>query len=233
MGAFIFSSAIMQIYFGYVESYSISSPLFLFAIGAYYVEVKNNRSIIPGLLIYFFACLFHMSLLAYYPAFLLLTIILWRSKERRHSLVEFIAATAIPILLIAMVIVLSNLQFGGSFSQNIFDYLIIPLSPNESGYWLFSPAHLIDMVNQLLLVAPAAIIIFITFNPFKRKYYKDHFNLFLALLSICGLVFLALFNTSFGIGRDWDLFSSIAIPLNILAGVVFITALRDSEQYSS
>ncbi|HDS00447.1 MAG TPA: tetratricopeptide repeat protein [candidate division Zixibacteria bacterium] len=233
MAALIFSSAIMQIFFGYVESYSLSNPLFLFAIGATYVEVKHSRSIIPGLLLYFTACLFHMSLLAYYPAFFILAIILWRAERSGNSLAEFIAAIAVPILSITMVIVLNNLQFGGSFDQNIFDYLIIPLLPNDTGYWLLSPTHLLDMLNQILLVAPAAIIIFIAFNPFRRKFYTDHFSFFVALLSICGLLFLAFFDTAFGIARDWDLFSSIAIPLNVLAGVMLINAHRASEDYSS
>ncbi|MBD3217409.1 MAG: hypothetical protein GF310_03975 [candidate division Zixibacteria bacterium] len=233
MGGLLFSSALIQIFFGYVESYSISTPFLLFAVGLIYLELKSNRSILPGLLVYFIACLFHMSLFAYYPAFLVLAIILWRSSDKNNGAADFIGALIIPILLISMVVVLNNLQFGGSFRQNIFDYLIIPLIPNDFGYWLFSPRHLLDILNQLLLVSPAAIIIFAALNPFQKQFYKTRLNLFIGLMSICGIGFLLLFATSFGIGRDWDLFSSIAIPLNILAGIILIQGLSSVEDYSA
>lgn len=224
MGALIFSSAIIQLFFGYVESYSISTPLFLFSIGLIYYELTNQRPLVWGLIVYFIACAFHMSLMAYLPAYIWLAVHAY--KARKTPIISPLIAIAVPIVLLFTVYLLHSYQFENEFDKNLFSYLVIPLLPNESGYWLLSPYHLLEMINQLLLVAPAGLIIFATFNPLKLKQYsRNDFYKFTIALSICGLLFLLLFNTSFGIGRDWDLFSSLAIPLNILAAMVLVGKL--------
>ena len=225
IGSLIFSSAMIQLFFGYVESYSISTPLLLFSIGLCFYEIKNNRPVIWGMLVFMFACLFHMSLLAYYPAFLILAVLNWKTKKRRADLWALISTAIMPAVPVALAIILNHLQFKGDFGKNIFEFLIMPVTPNNFGYWLLSPQHLIDMINQILLVAPAAVIILITCNPLSLIKKRNNFAIFLIIMSVCGLMFLLLFKTAFGIGRDWDLFSSIAIPLNILAGFLILKKL--------
>jgi tetratricopeptide (TPR) repeat protein len=233
MGTFIFSSAIIAMFFGYVESYSISTPLLLMAIGITYFELLENRSIVPGLIIYFFACLFHMSLLAYAPAFIIMALIAYRHRKIGKAMTSIVLSIAIPIVLLAIAFIINRLQFGDEFGKSLFQYLLIPLAPNESGYWLFSWHHILDVINQLLLVAPAAVIVLIALFPFRANCRKSPELLFLIIASICGILFLIFFATAFGIGRDWDLFSSIALPLNILAAAILARRLSKTDYVRS
>lgn len=229
MGAFIFSSAQIALFFGYVESYSISTPLLLLAIGLTYMELSENRPVISGLIIYFIACLFHMSLLVYIPAFIIAAVVVYRKKKSSVALSSLILSIALPVILLAVAFIINRLQFGGNFDKNIFQYLLIPLVPNGTGYWLFSWHHILDIINELLLVAPAAAVVLISLYPFKMNYKKNTATLYLIILSICGILFLIFFATAFGIGRDWDLFSTIALPLNIFAAVILINQLYEKE----
>ena len=226
IGGLLLTSAAMQLFFGYVESYTISTPLFLLAVGRSYLDLKKGKSLFTGFALYLPACLFHMSLLAYWPAYFLTALLAYRHKknnENRNSLILF-GAGLIGLLVIA--IILNRLQFAGKFDKNIFEFLLIPILPNAVGYWLFSPRHLLDMLNLILLTAPGAVIIAACCCDFKKSGQLSPAHKYLGWLVICGFLFLLLFRTSFGIGRDWDLFSSIAIPLNLFAAVLLIGKIR-------
>jgi tetratricopeptide (TPR) repeat protein len=229
LGSLVFSSGLIQLYFGYVESYSLATPLFLLSIGMSFSEYKKNQPLIMGQIVFFIACLFHMSLLAYFPAFMITTILILKSNKKNINILAVAISAMIPILSILIVIALSRIQLGNSFQSGIFNYLLISLLPNDTGYWLFSPSHLLDIVNQLLLVSPAAMIILFTSSPFRQLSRKTPVYIFLLVLSGCGLLFLLLFNTAFGIGRDWDLFSSVAIPLNILAAYLLAEKVKSGS----
>jgi len=229
LGALIFSSGLIQLYFGYVESYSLATPIFLLSIGVSFAEYKNQKSLIMGQIVFFIACLFHMSLLAYFPAFLLTTVLILKSNKKSRNILAVAISIMIPVVAIIIAVVLNRIQFGSSFQSSIFDYMFISLLPNDSGYWLFSISHLRDIINQLLLVSPAAIVIIIASSPFRKLSKKTPVYIFLLTLSGCGLAFLLLFNTAFGIGRDWDLFSSIAIPLNILAAYLLADKIKSES----
>ena len=227
IGGLLLTSAIMQLFFGYVESYTISTPLFLLAVGRSYLDLKKGKSLLTGFIIYLLACLFHMSLLAYWPAYFLTALFGYRHKKNsvnRNSLIIFGAGL---IGLLAIAFVLNHLQFAGKFDRNIFEFLLIPILPNTGGYWLFSPRHLLDMLNLLLLTAPGALIITAACFDIRKIRQISPSHKYLGWLVACGFLFLLLFRTSFGIGRDWDLFSSIAIPLNLFAAVLLIERLHE------
>ena len=232
IGGLLLSSAVMQLFFGYVESYTISTPIFLLAIGKTYLNLKSGKSFLSGFLIYLLACLFHMSLLAYWPAYFLTAFFAFRrdnSIQNRNSLI--ITGTGLAVML-AIAFFLNRLQFEGAFGKNIFEYLVIPILPNHSGYWIFSPRHLLDMLNLILLTAPGALIILACCLDLKKLKTFSPALKYLGWLSICGFLFLLLFRTSFGIGRDWDLYSSLALPLNLFAAVLLIEKVRNLKSYN-
>ena len=222
-GAIIFGSGLIQLFFGYIESYSLSTPLFLLALAVTYLRLKEEQSILPGIILYFISCLFHMSLLAYFPAFILIALILNKKHRRKFDRINLMAAILIPIVSGIIVYIINIFQFEEGFQKNLLTYLLIPLLPNSNGYWIFSPRHILDGFNLLLLTAPMAVIIFVVGDPLKHLDRKKLPVLFLISASACSILFLLLFHTAFGIGRDWDLFSSCALPLNLLALLIMFS----------
>ena len=229
-GGLLFFSGLIQLFFGYVESYSLSTPLFLTALGTALIRLKNGQSILPASILYFIACLFHMSLAVYFPAFLVIAILQWKKHKQTADRFSLIATALIPALLAVILLAVRSTQEVGKLEINWFEYLFLSFLPNQTGYWIFSATHILDVLNELLLVAPAGIVLLVAFLRPKRLEKSMEF-IFLAILCVCGLVFMLLFNTSFALARDWDLFSSIALPVNLLAGYVTIQHLRDRKRF--
>ena len=78
--------------------------------------------------------------------------------------------------------------------------------PGTPDYTLFSPTHLWDIANQLLLLIPIlpALLIIAFLRPMRSF---EPFDLFLLFFSIGGLVFLFGIEPGLGMARDWDLFA--------------------------
>jgi tetratricopeptide (TPR) repeat protein len=107
---------------------------------------------------------------------------------------------------------------------------MIPLSPvaTEAGiqaYTAFSPEHLMDLVNIVLLLAPVpAFYIAAALLMKKRTSGKsDTVFRFHITVVLFFLAFLLFANTGFGLARDWDLAAPLGILLTVpamrLAGI--------------
>ncbi|MBN2328445.1 MAG: hypothetical protein JXR73_14975 [Candidatus Omnitrophica bacterium] len=83
-------------------------------------------------------------------------------------------------------------------------------------YMAFSWDHLYDKVVFHLWLAPFGLIALIGFGVFWRRIASDRWLLFLANFCIWTLVWSILFYPQLRT-RDWDLFATIAIPLNLFA----------------
>lgn len=90
-------------------------------------------------------------------------------------------------------------------------------------YTMFSWGHLIDMINEQLLTAPAAIpglLLLLAMGNIRRQ--VTPWTRFLLLAAGLYLLFTWTWNPDYGGQRDWDLFSPVAIPLTLL----FVDRLR-------
>ena len=92
----LFGTGLIQLFFGYIESYSLSTPLALLAMAVTFLRLRNNQSILPGLIIFMISCLFHMSLLAYFPAYIIITILLYSANKRKFDLKNLITGDFSP-----------------------------------------------------------------------------------------------------------------------------------------
>ena len=91
------------------------------------------------------------------------------------------------------------------------------------GYTLFSPSHLLDFLNQQILVSPiglALLVIFLVFKP-KAPGKEDRIFQFLLIVSIGQLLFNLLIDPGLGAARDWDLFASVGLGYTLLALYIF------------
>jgi len=95
----------------------------------------------------------------------------------------------------------------------------------ESGYSIFSYDHLIDIINQSLLLSPL-LLVYIVFFKAKALFTNDKIEtLFLAISSIGGLIFLLFVDPKLGMARDWDLFALTLYPVTLFVILKNKTAL--------
>ncbi len=108
--------------------------------------------------------------------------------------------------------------------------ILMPLGPVEGpagihSYSLLHPAHLLDLLNLPLLLAPVALAVLILY---ARRAVSSPPLVFFCIGTMFFSLFLLLGNTSLGLARDWDL----AAPLGILLALWALHVLKTREERS-
>jgi Flp pilus assembly protein TadD len=88
---------------------------------------------------------------------------------------------------------------------------------------LFSLPHLLDLLNQQLLISPIGfllLLIFLISRP-KGMDSKDKEFQFLLIVSISQLFFNFVLDPGLGAARDWDLFAGVGIGYTVMALWIF------------
>jgi hypothetical protein len=96
-------------------------------------------------------------------------------------------------------------------------------------YTLFSLGHLVDVVNQQLLVAPMVWLTIALVVIFARRRVRDlgAEGVFLAVMAGFYLLLTLVWNADYGGQKDWDLFSPAALPASLLLGWLLCRALPE------
>lgn len=216
----------MLLFFGYVEAY----PPFAASVAAFVycgIACLMKRASIRGISIAMtLTLLLHFSAVALLPAFLLVVL------ARRGSIVSWkrlcaVYGPALMVGLCALHVLQHQRVFSGFFCEKF-----LPLFRQPPGdrvaYPVFSLKNLADLLNELLLICPMAILaVTALVRPTKPMKLETK-----AVLSFLGTIVLfyfvecAIFNRVIGASRDWDLFSPIAIPITLIAAIIII------ERYS-
>lgn len=116
-------------------------------------------------------------------------------------------------------------------SDFFFRFAFLPLTAGmftAGEYTLFSPKHLLDLLNLIILTAPG-VLLFVAISrivPWKRLMGEEPFR-FLLLCTLSTGLATFLFDPKLGMPRDWDLFSFAAIPFMALG--YWITALLSEK----
>jgi len=94
-------------------------------------------------------------------------------------------------------------------------------------YAVLDPDHLLGVANLLVLAAPVGLLLLLT-GPWPRRDARFRFVLvagaFLALFPL-------LWNVSYPLRRDWDLFSPVGVPLAVLGALAL--AVRGVDRAAS
>lgn len=221
----LFSSTIL-LFFGYVENYT---PLVFF--GFLYVLVGfmyfHDRARLWIVVTIFIVALYtHIQAVLFTPS--LVYMIAWKLAKQRRAMVEKYAG---PALTIALVVGAVAAGFVG------LDKYYLPFRGNEESYGLFSPIHLADVLNEILILMPILLLFAVMAwlnrkssrrlagNPDKSAGATGWFamtaerHFALLILAPC-VVYLFLFKPEIGMARDWDLFTMISLGLVPLALLV-------------
>ncbi|NIM96580.1 MAG: tetratricopeptide repeat protein [candidate division Zixibacteria bacterium] len=219
ISAVILTMGANQLFFGYVETYSLLY-LTTFVYILLCLSYLNNRGgLVFPLLSFLVAVGLHLSAVTLLPSFLYL-IFSRRSVQDKSGKEE--SKLFRPVLFAATVLAVGAgfllLQKYNLEKSGLGYFLIFPLGSGESSYSLFSFAHLLDLFNHQLLVSPVGVVILLTAVwAFPRRIsIKDGTVGFLVVLSVCTLAYAFLVDPKLGYGRDWDLFAFSGLGYTVL-----------------
>ncbi len=224
---FLVSLGSVQLFFGYVESYSILQVALLGYIWLAARYLSGKSGIFPAVLLFVLSIGLHVTSLIYLPSLIYLV-----TRKRRVGRREeasrtkagsstYILAGLILVLVFAIFWVIKVATGLEEAGKGIF---LLPLVGTESySFGMFSLGHISEFVNQLLLLSPLGISLVIFFIFFKiiSKDFEDRLVNFLIIAAGFGLIYLFAFNFTLG-SADWDLRSSPAPFIGLLGVILFV-----------
>jgi hypothetical protein len=209
------------LYFGYVEYYApFYSAVYVFLLAGERL-LKGRGGLFGVLLAYGIAVATHYQALALLPA---LATLLWLARRRRTGRplrISTLWTVAAAVVVTAVVVYLA----GGWYDSD--SRIVMPIVAQHSpagtqSYTLLSTWHLVDVVNLLLLLSPAALVLLpgtgLVRIPGMRAGRESVFH-FSALLGYGLFCFFA--NTSLGLARDWDICAPLGVMLLLAAVSMF------------
>ncbi len=222
----------IQLFFGYVESYSVVYMATILYVVLSLQYVKNKSGLILPILAFLLAFSLHLSAVTLLPS--LLYLMLFKrtgetEKGRKQGKLSGLALSTGLVLVAAVVLFL--LQTYHLEHKGLDYYLISPLGSGVGSYSLFSLSHLLDLINHQLLVSPVGLLICLTpvlaFSVKTAR--KDKLARFLLVLSLSTLAYALLIDPKLGYPRDWDLFAFAALGYTLLGLHVFLRYWRETK----
>jgi tetratricopeptide (TPR) repeat protein len=218
-----------QLFFGYVEHYSFLY-IFVFAfILSSLAYLKGKVGWLLPLAAFVLAALSHVSSLCLLPS--LLFVFLVKTENRGSSKLK-----RVLILTLGLVLVLFLLAIYMRYSWTI-SPIFVPLAEDSyaaPGYLMFSPPHILDFLNQQLLVSPVGLIMLLA--PLAcmsvKSLFKQTTFRFLLVVSVFQLLFGFLVEPDLGASRDWDLFSVAGLGYTVLGLYILLNLLRDKPRFA-
>ncbi|KPL00955.1 MAG: hypothetical protein AMJ91_02285 [candidate division Zixibacteria bacterium SM23_73_3] len=255
---FLISLGSIELFFGYVESYSILQVVLLAYIYFAALYLSGKTSILPALLFFVISIGLHITSLIFAPAFIYL---LWVGgsgiradkistpgikdatappesarkrkvrlrKESSKARRKLSTPTLMGLIISSIIILFWVYGVATSLEKTGKGIFILPLkAPASYPFGMFSLAHISEFVNQLLLLSPLGISLLIFFLFFRIKF-KDRLIIFLIFASFFALIYLFVVNFTLG-SADWDLRSAPAPFFGLLGVLLF---LRWGEKQST
>ncbi len=195
------------LFFGYAENYPVLWPMitgYLY-FGIRYLAGKN--SIVVPIIFLVASAALHLQTLFYFPS--IAVIILGRGfgsrLYKRNRIVIWISLAVIGAAAVAAFV----WRYHHSISFAVHFLPLFKGRPATPDYAIFSLNHLIDMVNELLLLMPLLpVLVIIGWNGLKRIL-RHTTPVFLLVFACGGVILLLVFDPRIGMGRDWDLFATV------------------------
>ncbi|MFH2048758.1 MAG: tetratricopeptide repeat protein, partial [bacterium] len=215
------SSGSTLLFFGHIENYTWATSCSLWML-IYTIKYCRQKSSIWKM-ITFGLLSFGFHILTLPGGAIILIALLYR-----FELLQKLKLTMGFIFLLLFVFVSTIAVVFHIFSLPQFFVPIWPLP--EVPYWVLSPFHLIDVLNETILVAPLGLSFFLLIPFFKKNnIHKDNISYI-----IIGTMAAGLFASSFwlepklGAARDWDFLSFYGFPLTLFALYKLRHALSDN-----
>ncbi len=212
----LYFSGMTVLFCGYAETYMLLPGLMALFFTAGVKAAQGKSSPLLTLFLFLLLVFFHFKSLILAPCVAYLAYIYFKDKSRMHAA---LAVSTIIVALIAAAIVptlskLPTLSAAG---------FLLPFAAGGTEYTLFSSQHLLDILNQLLLVsaAPLIVLLVLCIPIAKSRLSLDRPSLFVAWALPGAIAMLVLLHSRLGFAVDWDLFSSSALIVSFFAVMIF------------
>lgn len=218
------------LFFGYVESYSYlyaSIIAYLFFCVRY---LKGKCSFAIPCLVYLITSSLHLSGFFLLPSLIYLFIL----KNKKNIGQSKTGLDIRGLILLFVTLFLSTAEIWLLRSMTLknqevqLTYFLIPLvGDTEGSYTLFSFSHLLDVLNEGLLIFPVSIAVWtaILFFWKRGRTITDQVSKFFICLVLSSFLFAILVDPKLGYARDWDLFAATGIGYTVLGAYLLIKLL--------
>ena len=207
------SGGYMLLFFGYVENYAwfITAVLLYGLLGLLISRGAVPRWVIlPALC---FCLFFHIFGVALVPS----AIYLLLSHTRFSNALAALGRPFKPVIALAVVVTAAVVFYHYYTTSYYLRFSLVPVVADRftaEGYSLFSPKHLVDYVNLLILLLPALFLMAaLLLRSAVRKIFRIREYRFLAVMSFFALGTTFVFDPHLGMPRDWDLFAFCGVPV--------------------
>lgn len=209
-----FLSGILLLFFGYAEYYPI---VWVCLTAIIYYSLKFQRSGKGLYFAWFFLLIgafLHILMAVYIPALLYLTF----TAGKGHNFYTRFKKLIISATVLIAVSGISFLIYKYNSDLSVED-IFLPLfegKPAYPEYAAVSVPHLLDIINEFLLISPTLFLLLFIGSNNIIDILKKRTAIFLGLAALGPLMLLFVIDPKLGLSRDWDLFSMSAFTLSIL-----------------
>ncbi len=217
-----------QLFFGYVESYTLMYVALLTFIFSSWFYLQGGCKFRLPVVAFLLTAGFHLVGLTLLPSLVYLSLIRPENKSNK-SRVSPESAKLLGMAL-ALAVVGGGLWMlwrGAPPSAGLGSVLLFPLGSFENSlYPVYSWSHLMDFVNHQFLVSPIGAVVWLAviFSGRKESPLGSKTTILFLLVIVPQLLFGFLFDPQLGYPRDWDLFAFTSSGYTILG--VYLLAQR-------
>ncbi|MFC1486046.1 tetratricopeptide repeat protein, partial [Candidatus Latescibacterota bacterium] len=220
-GMVILTTGTIELFFGYVESYTIAWLFVLLSLLTGLAMIREQRFSPLSACFFILAAAFHFVTLSVAPGIVYAyVLVIRRSTPPAERLRRWGLLTLIAILVwggTAFLLEMGAHPLSGYFTVHTTGLIFLPLFGESGTYTILSPGHLIDLANELILLVPAGVVLFLG-SWQAGKLFRSARVRFLVLSCLGPALILVLIDPKLGFARDWDLFSLFAIPAALFIG---------------
>ena len=255
IAGFVLTSGAIQLFFGYVENYTMISLWLLIFIWLGFRSIQGVASLWSVALVLAMTNALHPSTIVIWPAVLYLAWHHYRSGEAGN---QVLLSLILPPLIVSnslitlmelgdhgLVAFLGDDRPGGG--DHIWFVPHLAVRTQWERYTMFSLPHFLDWANEHFLISVFGVVTLLiaagwagwgsSWRSNWARQNREERSLFLAetrhqiwFLGLASGFYLFLtwvWNADYGIRKDWDLFSPSAFVYSLLAALLLIHILRD------
>ena len=230
----LMSMGSILLFFGYIEHYSLSYANILAYVYFSIKYLKNKGGILPVALTFMLGCFLHLLTFSFFPSLVFLYLL----KSDTHTESMHISKKRVLVLSFVSAIIVVGVYLYVMICgrhESLLD-ITVPLTSawySMPYYTLFSSSHLLDMLNEHLLISPIGLILvlsIVVIFGLGRAGFKDRIVQFLVIVMMFQLVFHFLIDPKLGATRDWDLFSFTALGYTLLGIYLLLQLVQDERR---
>ncbi|MCP4704246.1 MAG: hypothetical protein GY865_06530 [candidate division Zixibacteria bacterium] len=206
----LFSGSLL-LFFGYAENYP---PLWVAMTGMLYGGLKYIRTGRGLAVMWFFVFLgviLHLQMFILIPGAVYLTLFTGDNKLSKHQYRKYMQGA---VLIVAFGLICAFVY--KYYTDLFFQFMFLDFLPFKSEYSIFSTAHILDVINEAILLSPILLLLLLSFGKNELGNIKRQGLIFLGLISFGFLLFLAIISPQLGMPRDWDLLSPTLLTITLL-----------------